>query len=273
MVQHSVTVAANSRSLCTLANVKTQLGISGSGEDARITALIVAASMQIRRWLGREPWLQTYLEKRPGQGGTNLCLKHWPIKGDPASVTYGTGSSPSTVTASTYSVGGQGRRDRLFRTSLWAAEDVLAGAPTYGAQQPAYNITYTAGWVMPDELTEWAVATAFATNAWCKSTDADEPFVFQATVGGTTHAATEPTWPTASEGTVTDNDITWTAYAQRLPEDLEEWAMALAVGYYDRAPEVPSHIAEEGGEGWRVKYRHEGDAFDHLRRAIQGAYA
>jgi len=60
-----------------------------------------------------------------------------------------------------------------------------------------------------DTLDEWTVATAYSLG------DCVEPTVgngkrYQATVGGTSHATTEPTWPTSLGSTVVDNTVTWT---------------------------------------------------------------
>ena len=274
MGQYSVTVAANSRMFCLRADVKSQLDIESSdtSQDSRVDTLIIAASEQIRQWLGREPWLQTYIEKRPGQGGPNLLTRHWPIKGSPSSVTFGTGSSPSTVTASTYAVGGYGRRDRLYRSSLWSSTGVLAGTPSYGSQMPEYAITYSAGWVLPDELNTWAIATAVTLNDWYESSDVDEPFVFQVTTAGTTHAATEPTWPTVAEGTVTDGTAVFTAYAQRLPRPLEEAALMLTVGIFEGAWSQPTGIKSESGDGFKLDY-FEGGAVGGAVKTLVSGYA
>lgn len=278
----TVTAAATSRMLCKRADVKTQLDIASTdtSQDARIDGLIIAASEQIAAAMqslaynsARVPWLQTYLEKTPGPGGTFLRLSNWPIKGDPASVTLGTGSSPSTVTASTYSVAGPSR-DRLYRATGWnlTQRDTPGLIPAYGDRALDYNVTYTAGWIMPDEITEWSGGASVAASAWFSATDVDEPFIFQAdATGGTTHASTEPTWPTVEEGTVTDNGITWTAYAQRLPRALEEAALMLTVDLYDGA--APSGIKSEAGDGYSIVYKDGAQALSRAISAMVGPYA
>lgn len=56
----------------------------------------------------------------------------------------------------------------------------------------------------------WAIGTVYGTNAVIVPTTANlNGFRYRATVGGTSHAATEPTWPVAPGSTVTDNTITW----------------------------------------------------------------
>jgi hypothetical protein len=55
----------------------------------------------------------------------------------------------------------------------------------------------------------WAVARAYTTNYTVVPTTANG-FRYRATTGGTSHATTEPTWPTAAGSTVVDNTVTWT---------------------------------------------------------------
>lgn len=54
----------------------------------------------------------------------------------------------------------------------------------------------------------WATGTAYALGARVKAT-ATPTHIFVCTVAGTSHAATEPTWPTTIDATVTDGTVTW----------------------------------------------------------------
>ena len=61
-----------------------------------------------------------------------------------------------------------------------------------------------------------AVATGWVANTAKAQSDTvypttDNGFYYNCTTSGTTHATTEPTWPTVSGGTVTDGTIVWTA--------------------------------------------------------------
>jgi hypothetical protein len=75
------------------------------------------------------------------------------------------------------------------------------------------NGTLTIVW--PESLigpvyTTWAVATAYARGDFVRPT-VNNGYCYQVTsAAGTSHAATEPTWPTTVGATVTDNGITWT---------------------------------------------------------------
>ena len=228
----TVSTATPSRMLVKLADVKTELGITGTGDDSKLTRQIIAASRAATgaEGLRRQPWLETVLQKLPGRGGKYLKLERWPIL-SVTSVTEGTGSSPTTVDSTTYSIAGNSRRDRLYRVNGWSWHSKETADTFFDVDGPqlGYNATYVAGWVMPDQITPWTAAKSVAANAWYSAKDAangvqsDNPFIFQAdSSGGTTHASTEPTWPTTIGGTVTDNGITWTAYDQRIPEDVEE---------------------------------------------------
>lgn len=54
----------------------------------------------------------------------------------------------------------------------------------------------------------WVVGTAYAEGAIVVPTTANG-LRYRAENAGTSHAATEPTWPTTQDGTVSDNGITW----------------------------------------------------------------
>jgi len=228
--------------MVSLADVKTELGITATTSDAKLQRLIIRASQLAAgaEGLRRAPWLETVLQKLPGKGGQYLKLKRWPIQ-SVSSITEGTGSSPTTVTASTYSTAGNARRDRLYRVDGWSWHDRQTPVTFFDVDGPtlSYNATYRAGWVMPDQITAWSVGASVAASAWfsaklgTNSVPSDNPFIFQAdATGGTTHASTEPTWPTVTGGTVTDNGITWTAYDQRIPEAVEEMVMHQVVSWF-----------------------------------------
>lgn len=55
---------------------------------------------------------------------------------------------------------------------------------------------------------KWAAATVYSAGQQVVPTTLNG-FVYKCTVGGTSHATTEPTWPTTLTNTVTDNTATW----------------------------------------------------------------
>lgn len=270
----TVTATAKSRSLCLLADVKTELGIASAdtSQDARISALIRAASLLVEKELGREPWLQTYSEKRPGQGGRYLYLSRFPAKGEASSVTWGTGDSPETITASTYSMAGRSR-DRIYRADGWSQTGVDEDESIASAQALAYNLAYVAGWVMPDQVTDadgtvtaWAGSTAYASGAWLQDdSDLDYPLLFEVTTAGTSDSS-EPAWSgaTADGDTITDGTVTWTAREQRLPDALELAAKMLTADWFGGF--APANVQFEALESWSIRYMGE-------QKALSGAVA
>jgi len=250
--------------MVSLASVKTELGISATTWDIQLQRMIISASQLAAgaEGLRRVPWLETVLEKLPGRGGTYLKLSRWPILSI-TSVTEGTGSSPTTVTASEYSIAGNSRRDRIYRVNGWANHRREDPVTYFDVDGPplGYNATYRGGWVMPGEITAWTVGASVAASAWYKakvgtnSVQSDNPFIFQAAAAGTTHATTEPTWPTSIGGTVVDNDITWTAYDQRLPEAIEEILMHQIMSWYrGGVVGAPSNVKREKDGPTEIEY-------------------
>lgn len=76
----------------------------------------------------------------------------------------------------------------------------VAGGATLGTK----TITYTAA----NSLTAWAVATPYLVGDLRRPT-AGNTHAYRCIVAGTSHATTEPTWPTVGGATVTDNTVTW----------------------------------------------------------------
>ena len=66
--------------------------------------------------------------------------------------------------------------------------------------------TAVAGATSPHK--QWLANTAYAVGDWVRKTTANG-YAYKCTVAGTSHAATEPTWPTTIGNTVADNTVTW----------------------------------------------------------------
>jgi len=66
----------------------------------------------------------------------------------------------------------------------------------------------------------WAAATVYAAGAIVRPTTPNGRS-YKCTTAGTSHAATQPTWPTTYHGTVNDNGVVWTenSYLVRFEED------------------------------------------------------
>jgi microcystin-dependent protein len=59
----------------------------------------------------------------------------------------------------------------------------------------------------------WKVATAYTAGYYVKAT-ASYNYTYECTTAGTSHASTEPTWPTSVGNTVSDGTATWTCRAK-----------------------------------------------------------
>lgn len=60
-------------------------------------------------------------------------------------------------------------------------------------------------------IAAWTAANVIAVGDYRRPTAGTTGKAFKATVAGTTHAATEPTWPATDGSTVTDGTVTWIA--------------------------------------------------------------
>lgn len=88
------------------------------------------------------------------------------------------------------------------------------------------QITLTPTYAIPD----WTVATALALGVSRRPTTPNG-YRYEVTTAGTTHASTEPTWPTTIGSTVVDNTVTWTCVAEE--RDTDEITLALTSGALD----------------------------------------
>ena len=95
-----------------------------------------------------------------------------------------------------------------FWNDVVANEAAGTGYTANGLTLTSKALTYTAAnsWGV-----QWVAATAYggANNQYIRPTSANG-YIYRATAAGTSHATTEPTWPTVIGATVTDNTLTWT---------------------------------------------------------------
>jgi hypothetical protein len=76
-----------------------------------------------------------------------------------------------------------------------------AGGATLGSAALTYTVANSWG-------TQWAVGTAYTVGQIVRPT-AGNGHLYRCIVAGTSHASTQPTWPTVSGQVVTDNTVTW----------------------------------------------------------------
>lgn len=256
-----VTSAATSRRVAHLEAVKRDLGITDTSEDANILQAIDIVSGEFGRVLGRAPWMQTYLVRQPGDGGTFLRVPVWPLV-TVSQVRQGV-DSPTVVDATAYEIAeppGAQRQDRLYRSDGWAESGSPSRIQTSADERPlTYEITCVAGWATP--IDDWAADTLVRVGEFARSSDRDVALRFEATAvagDGKTHASTEPTWPTTAGDTVIDDQVTWTAReAVEMPANL--WGAAMwSVNCIFQNPDLiaaqPAGVEEMAGGGMRIKW-------------------
>jgi hypothetical protein len=88
------------------------------------------------------------------------------------------------------------------------------------------QITLTPTYAIP----VWTTATALALGVSRRPT-APTGYRYQVTTAGTTHASTQPTWPTVIGSTVSDGTVVWTCVAEE--RDVNEITLALSSGDLD----------------------------------------
>lgn len=243
--------------MTSLATVKARLGIADSdtSKDAAITRLINECSRTLcgSAYLNREPWRQGYTVQLAGFGIPQLYMPAFPIESVSSVTRDGVVVDPTE-----YSIAGT-YRDHLYRASGmlwdWTAQVAsrLIDNPQLGTEKLLYLVTLVAGWLMPGEVTDWAASTVVKQWSWTRASDPTVQLRFQATaitVDDKT-GASEPTWPTASDGTgvVVDNHVTWTAYpAAELPYSLERacWVLIQEALASDRSNPLVQSISKGG---------------------------
>ncbi len=99
------------------------------------------------------------------------------------------------------------------------ADRKLTAVSNPGVDQITLTPTYA--------ISDWVVAEALALGDSRRPTTPNG-YRFQVTTAGTTHATTEPTWPTTIGSTVADGTVVWTCVAAERP--VTEIKLALTSG-------------------------------------------
>lgn len=109
---------------------------------------------------------------------------------------------------------------KVTRSNDWRPEGLMRLACTFTAAFDGAGV-YTGG---SDRVAKgrydqsWAANTAYGLNDRKKPTVANG-YHYVATAAGTSHATTEPTWPTTEGATVTDGTVTWRCHATPINGD------------------------------------------------------
>lgn len=143
----TVTAAATSYDLTVKATVKTELGISGNGDDALIDVLISQASAVIRAACNREFARETVQETLKASGKSLLMMTRTPIISVTSIALDGV-----TVDSSDYSVDEPGA-GLIFSSCGWQeTAKKLSGIgqlPVGNSRAYLYTVIYVAGYILP----------------------------------------------------------------------------------------------------------------------------
>lgn len=152
-------------SLISIAEYKVWAGISGTAQDALLTVLVDAVSMEVRRWCDRD--LTTGFESAArteyydGTGEETIQLVEWPVTSVASVVIRYAGGTTETVDANTYRVdGGSGVLSRIdavrtrYPVTTFGNVDTIFGAePMFPSGFRNIGVTYTGGYAtIPADL-------------------------------------------------------------------------------------------------------------------------
>lgn len=248
---------------CTLAGVKAQLGITDNAQDAELKRLIRSCALAFAgvHGLRRDYWRRQWRVRTEGIRGVYLLLPVWPVE-SVSLVAEGADSYGTTIDPAEYEIADP-ERQMLYRFNGWANSLSCVPGPlrfgrgtsfaSGGHVSLDYLVELIAGWLMPDEVTDWSAGASVTAGGYVRST-APSLYLFQAT-GPVSLDSSEPTWPTTLGGTVIDSGTIWTASAaRRLPDDLEEAALLTVKEWYSGGLEIPSGVSAESIDGASISY-------------------
>lgn len=219
----------------TLADTKTRLGISGSDQDTVLGMLLDRAASALGVLMGMRDGLALRGYELEGVGNgrdTQLLLPVYPV--DPDAISSVTIRGDAMTVNDDYVVVGGGV---LQRSSGWPAGSLYESDGT-----PVLKVVLSrAGYLMPGQISTWAVNTAYTAGQWVRPTSSstvNTPLLFQCTAAGTSDAATEPTWLTATDTAITDNSVTWKGYrVEEIPEALADAAFLCVYEWQNERPD------------------------------------
>lgn len=141
-------LAANA--LTTVATMESELGLAAGSATTLLERYINTASAAIERWLGRDLRRETRTEKYRAPRGARLLLRTVPV----ASIT-GITDDGVALPADSYAIESAGA-GILFAPGGWPNRDPfvprsIAGDVMVGLGQATLEVTYVAGYVLPND--------------------------------------------------------------------------------------------------------------------------
>ena len=140
--------------LTTLGTVKDELGITDASSDETLKRLINAVSRRIRSYCRRTFYYEVdIVEQFAGYGSTNLLLSRMPVI-SVDSITY----DSMAVDSDDYSIG-DAAAGILYRPTGWAwtaklQRNAAAADPLPGTEEKLFEVTYTGGWITPQQAAD-----------------------------------------------------------------------------------------------------------------------
>ena len=226
---------------------------------------------------GRPLWRETVTEQLVGPGRQNLLLSRWPIEDDPPVVSVIDGGA---LDVAEYEVSGEGRH-ALYRRFGWAwsasRADPYTGDPASASTLFHYTTTYTAGWLMPGQVSTFAPdivvqkggsASYGEDVGWIRPTDRSIALRFEVTLpasGKATMDTLEPTWPATVGDTVVSGAVTLTARRAVEMPSVQSSLLKLAASIDD---ERPPDLKREKFKDHELEYR-DGDGIGNLAMGLR----
>jgi hypothetical protein len=256
--------------LVDVSTIETALGITPGSEDALLERLIEAASSRIKRYCNRTFYYEVdIVELMAGYGTTNLVVSRRPIKAIDQ-ITFD-GSLVSSDDYKSTTVARFANAGIIFNRGgwYWPVTKVrnIARDPSPGSEDPLYEVTYTGGWVTPEQGRTGSI-TAFTdagggqvtvTSALHRLSNGETVVITGTTnYNGTFVVANVDTntYEITDTWVADDATGTWTknGFIRDLPYDLEQAAVELVASLRRGLGRDPS-IKSEKLLSWAATYK------------------
>ncbi len=214
----TVLTPAPHQRLATLESVQELLGLADSPTgEARLRSLIDTTSDHLAEVCERVFGRQEYRETFGGFGRPEFQLQQCPVELPLGTVTFKGDTFPDVILKDPKQ--GILYVDSYFQNT--ALRGGLEADPRAGTEREDYQLTYWAGYVLPDDLITWEASEPRKKGQFVKPSGVTG-YLYEVTTPGTS-GTVEPTWPTTAGETVGDGTVTVTARAATaLPYGLQE---------------------------------------------------
>lgn len=143
-----VTVKSSDYDLTTTAALKEYLGLTGTSDDARLSACIRAASRWAESYIGYPLSAQGYRETRPTFGTRNLMLTQTPVRAVTQLLDSQDTGEAGSVGTSDYVLNGDAGMLEREDGWMWTVpiDGDLSQTPRSGQEQRPWLVDYVGGW-------------------------------------------------------------------------------------------------------------------------------